>query len=53
LWLARGLPLFSSGLVASLALALSSIPLRVWDDAEKRALQQLLHGRRPDPKSLA
>jgi O-antigen/teichoic acid export membrane protein len=52
LGLVRPLPLLAAAALASAAFAVATIALRVWDGAERAALRELLHGRRPDAGSL-
>jgi O-antigen/teichoic acid export membrane protein len=53
LGLARPLPLLPAGALASLAFVAATRLLGVWDDAERQALRELTHGRRPDAAALA
>jgi len=53
LWTSRGLALPLSAALASLAFALATVVLRVWDEKERRLVRDLLRGRLPDAGSLA
>lgn len=51
--LLRPLPLLAAGSLSSAAFAAATLALGVWDAAERTALRELAHGRRPDPGSLS
>lgn len=53
LWLLRPLPVVVAGGLASLAFAGATGLFGVWDEAERLALRELVHGRRPDAQALA
>ncbi len=53
LWLLRPLPVVVAGIVASAAFAAATWGFGIWDDAERTALRELIHGRKPDAGALA
>ncbi len=53
LWLLRPLPVVAAGIVASAAFAAATWGFGIWDGAERQALGELIHGRKPDAGSLA